>query len=167
MKNNKNYCKFVSQVKSSQVKSSAKIISLIALFILLFSISCKSNEKPPEPPTVKHELEGTWVGYDKKYELKFTVDSDGNITLSPEPYLDKDDLRVPYNYTGKLTVGDTFNYPFTAKVSNYDVYVYYDEEGKLTFNNSTNCTANYFRIEGSKHDYDFQASQTTVEFTKQ
>ena len=36
MKNNKNYCKFVSQVKSS-----AKIVFLIALFILLFSISCK------------------------------------------------------------------------------------------------------------------------------
>ena len=43
----------------------------------------------------------------------------------------------------------------------------YDEEGELTFNNSTNCTANYYRIEGKKHWYDFQATPTTVEFTKQ
>ena len=97
-----------SLFNSIQFNSIPKIVSLInnhfkiflvALlsFILLFSISCKSNEspKPPEPPkpyTPKHELEGTWIGYDKKdtgyenYELKFTVDSDGNITFSPRPY---------------------------------------------------------------------------------
>ena len=44
MKNKENYCKFVIQFNSI-----LKIISLIALlFILLFSISCSSNEDPNE-----------------------------------------------------------------------------------------------------------------------
>ena len=77
---------------------------LIALLsILLFLISCKSNENPntPEkPPRKKHELEGTWIGYDKRdtkyenYELKFTVDSDGNITFSPRPYRQEVELHI-------------------------------------------------------------------------
>ena len=37
------YCKFIRQVKSS-----VKIVSLIALFILLFSISCKTKFNPSE-----------------------------------------------------------------------------------------------------------------------
>lgn len=86
---------------------------ILPLFILLFSISCSNEDKTGgsdngggeigtndntggggsgSEETVSHELEGTWIGYDKKdtgyenYELKFTVDSDGNITFSPRPY---------------------------------------------------------------------------------
>ena len=94
-------------------------------FILLFSISCESNEessKPPyKPPTAKHELEGTWVGYDRNHhnsKVELKIDSNGNITLSPNPYLNKYDLPVPYSYTVKLTVADAFVYPFTTKISN-------------------------------------------------
>ena len=67
MKNNKNYCKFVSQVKSSQVKSSAKIVSLInnsfkifliALLILLFSISCKPKQDPNDGEDSEYSKDG-------------------------------------------------------------------------------------------------------------
>ena len=147
---------------------------LIALLsILLFLINCKSNENPntPEkPPRKKHELEGTWIGYDtnhhnSKVELK--IDGDGNITLSPEPYLNENDLPVPYSYTGKLTVDNTFVYPFTAKVSNYLITLLYDEhECKLTFSNSSNCSADYMRAAGFKGS-GFHADPTIVDFTKQ
>ena len=149
-------------------------IALLSL-ILFFSISCKSNEEPTEPtkpptPTTKHELEGTWIGYDtnhhnSKVELK--IDSDGKITISPEPYLDENDLPVPYSYTGKLTVSDTFNYPFTAKVSNRLINIIYEEhECKLTFKNSSNCAADYMRAAGFKGS-SFHADPTIVDFTKQ
>ena len=40
-------------------------------FILLFSINRESNEESSKlhykPPTPKHELEGTWIGYDKVF----------------------------------------------------------------------------------------------------
>ena len=157
-------------------------IALLSL-ILFFSISCKSNEEPteippvepteptkPPTPTTKHELEGTWIGYDtnhhnSKVELK--IDSDGKITISPEPYLDENDLPVPYSYTGKLTVSDTFNYPFTAKVSNRLINIIYEEhECKLTFKNSSNCAADYMRAAGFKGS-SFHADPTIVDFTKQ
>ena len=110
MKNNKNYCKFVSQVKSSQVKSSqvkssAKIISLIALFILLFSISCKSKQNP----TPKYsELVGTW----KFGDFIFTIDSSGNLNLNcgVNKY-----INTHCNYSGKLA--DDFEYPYTIELT--------------------------------------------------
>ena len=110
MKNNKNYCKFVSQVKSSQVKSSAKIVSLIALFILLFSISCKAKQNPKYS-----ELEGTWKSYTSDIALPvitFTVDSAGNLNFN---CLYEDKGFYHYNYTGKLT--DDFEYPYTIELT--------------------------------------------------
>ena len=162
-----------SLFNSIQFNSIPKIISLIALlFILLFFVSCESNEKPPEHPkpyTPKHELEGTWIGYDKNHhnsKVELRIDGDGNITLSPEPYLNKNDLPVPYSYTGKLTVDNAFVYPFTASVSNYLIYYFYDELGMFTFKDSSNCTANYMRAAGFKGS-GFHADPTTVEFIKQ
>lgn len=73
-------------------------ITLLSL-ALLFSISCKSNKEPtkhPESPKhyiPKHELEGTWFGYDKgyhNYKLEFKVNSEVNITFSPKPAPDYD-----------------------------------------------------------------------------
>ena len=164
---------------------------ILPLFILLFSISCSNEDKTGgsdngggeigtndntggggsgSEETVSHELEGTWIGYDtnhhnSKVELK--IDSDGKITISPEPYLDENDLPVPYSYTGKLTVSDTFNYPFTAKVSNRLINIIYEEhECKLTFKNSSNCAADYMRAAGFKGS-SFHADPTIVDFTKQ
>ena len=127
--------------------------------ILLFSISCKSNEEPNETPppepikppeeipiTPKHELEGTWIGYDEKDKLEFMVDSDGNITFSPQPFLNSDDLYYSYSYKGKIVVSNAFDYPFTANLSNRLVAELYEPEGIFTFKNSSNCTADYTRI---------------------
>ena len=189
---------------SIQFNSIPKIVSLInshfkifliALlsFILLFSISCESNEKPPEPPkpyTPKHELEGTWVGYDKKdtkyenYELKFTVDSDGNITFSPRPYPHVIKLGVTnlsnYTYTGKIET-NAIIYPYTNDV-NCDYVIKEtqytgDGYGKFIFSNSSTCTARYDRIDSGNDAFEFEEGKTnskylglrwvSVEFTKQ
>ena len=145
-------------------------------FILLFSISCESNEessKPPyKPPTPKHELEGTWVGYDEKdknYIIKFTVDSEGNITFFPKPAIGNDDLPLPYSYKGKVET-NSIVYPYTVKISNSYID-YIDEEDKenrvFTFSNSSSCTAIYTRLEGIKDNYPTITGGVTVEFTKQ
>ena len=50
---------------------SFKLLIALLSFILLFSISRESNEESSKlhykPPTPKHELEGTWIGYDKVF----------------------------------------------------------------------------------------------------
>ena len=158
---------------------------LIALLsILLFLISCKSNENPNtpgKPPRKKHELEGTWVGYDKKdtkyeyYALKFTVDSDGNITFSPRPYPHVVKLGVTnfrnYTYTGKVKT-NSITYPYDAKVLCKGT-----DGGTFTFSNSSNCTAKYDRIDASNDAFENEKGETitdyigltvvSVEFTKQ
>ena len=157
---------------------------LIALLsILLFLISCKSNENPntPEkPPRKKHELEGTWIGYDKRdtkyenYELKFTVDSDGNITFSPRPYRQEVELHITniitnicnYTYTGKVET-NSITYPYTNDVTCTYLTIQGDGYGKFIFSNSSNCTAKYDRIDFYYKDGYMNLSGTTVEFTKQ
>ena len=142
--------------------------------ILSFSISCESNEessKPPyKPPTIKHELEGTWIGYDEKdknYELKFTVDSDGNITFYPRAYrhVVTESVKVKtndkvYNSTNSVTT-NLRNYLYTGKVKTNDIVYHYttdvtcaylkqidDGDGKFVFSSPSNCTAKYDRIDG-------------------
>ena len=132
---------------------SSLFIALLSL-ILFFSISCKSNEEPAEPtkpptPTTKHELEGTWVGYDKEdnnYKLEFKVDSDGNINFSPQPALDYDNSLYSYTYKGKIVVSNTYDYPFTVNLSNRVVAAMDEPEGIFTFTNSSNCNASYTKI---------------------
>lgn len=136
---------------------------LIALLsILLFLISCKSNENPnapKKPPRKKHELEGTWVGYDNKdkdYELKFTVDSDGNITFSPRPYPyiispGNTNLRN-YLYIGKVKTNDIV-YPYTNDVTCDLLNRIGEEDGKFVFSNQSNCTAKYNRIDAGNNPY--------------
>ena len=145
---------------------------LIALLsILLFLISCKSNENPnapKKPPRKKHELEGTWVGYDKKdenYELKFTVDSDGNITFSPKPAPYGSDKFIYYTYTGKIEI-NAIVYPYTSDVS-CDALTTIPGEGygKFIFSNSSNCTAKYDRIDGG-YTYSISLTRVTVDFIK-
>ena len=118
-------------------------IALLSL-ILFFSISCKSNEEPtetppaepteppkPPTPTTKHELEGTWIGYDtnhhnSKVELK--IDSDGNVTLTPQPAIDYDNSLYPYTYKGKVET-NAIVYPYAVKISNLMID-YMDKETK-------------------------------------
>ena len=144
---------------------------LIALLsILLFLISCKSNENPnaPEkPPRKKHELEGTWVGYDKKdknYELKFTVDSDRNITFTPKPAPYVNDKFISYTYTGKIEI-NAIVYPYTNDVSCAVLNQLGDGYGKFVFSSQSNCTAKYDRIDAVSSDY-INLTSVTIEFTK-
>ena len=156
------------------------------LSILLFLISCKSNENPntPEkPPRKKHELEGTWIGYDKNYELKFTVDSDGNITFYPKPYPHVIKLGVTnlrdYPYTGKVKT-NSIVYPYTKDVTcDYSWMKLVDEGyGKFVFSSPSNCTAKYNKIGGGNNTFTNEKNQEIaaslgtisteiVEFTKQ
>ena len=138
-------------------------------------VSCNSNEKPPEPPkpyTPKHELEGTWIGYDtnhnnSKVELK--IDSDGNITLIPQPAPDYDGSFYHYTYTGKIET-NAIVYPYAVKISNRMID-YMDKETKekrvITFKNSSSCSVYYIRVDGWTNPYDPSINPTTVEFTKQ
>ena len=159
-------------------------IALLSL-ILFFSISCKSNEEPteippvepteptkPPTPTTKHELEGTWIGYDtnhhnSKVELK--IDSDGNVTLTPQPAIDYDNSLYPYTYKGKVET-NAIVYPYAVKISNLMID-YMDKETKekrvITFKNSSSCSVYYMRLEGWTNPYDPSINPTTVEFTKQ
>ena len=110
MKNNKIYCKFVSQVKSSQVKSSqvkasAKIVSLIALFILLFSISCKPKQnpdEPPEEPLIPKAYQGKYIGVGKNL------------------YPKKDDV-YNYNFYYETT---SSNYIINSTYSSLSMYIF-------------------------------------------
>ena len=120
----------------------------------------------------KHELEGIWVGYDEKdknYKLKFTIDSDGNVTFFPKPAIGNDDLPLSYSYKGKVKTNSII-YPYTVKISNSYID-YIDEEDKenrvFTFSNSSSCTAIYTRLEGLKNDYPTITGGVTVEFIKQ
>lgn len=139
---------------------------LIALLsILLFLISCKSNENPntPEkPPRKKHELEGTWIGYDKKdknYKLEFKVDSDGNITFSPRPAPYGSDEFISYTYTGKIEI-NAIVYPYDA-----EVFCRLTDGGTFKFSSSSNCSAKYDRIDGG-YPNSMSLTRVTVDFIK-
>ena len=108
-----NHCKFVIQFNSIQFNSIPKIISLIALlFILLFSISCSSNEEPKKHS--KSELVGTWNNQEqlKRNNFILDIDSEGNLNFNCGL---KDYSGHHYNYSGKLA--DTFNYPYTIELT--------------------------------------------------
>ena len=101
------------QFNSIQFNSIPKIISLIVLlFILLFSISCKSKQNPEEHS--RAELVGTWNNPDGngKGLFNFNIDSGGNLNFNC-------DLITysgwHYNYAGKLA--DTFDYPYTIELT--------------------------------------------------
>ena len=146
---------------------------LIALLsILLFLISCKSNENPntpKKPPRKKHELEGTWIGYDNKdkdYELKFTVDSDGNIIFYPKPAPSDDGSLYRYRYTAKVET-NSIVYPYKIKISNNILIESgWLDGGAFEFKNSSNCAVNYDRINHNRAN-GFDTTGVTVEFTKQ
>ena len=186
-----------------------KLLKILLSLILSFSISCKSNEepngtpppepiKPPEeiPITPKHELEGTWIGYDKKdtkhedYKLELKIDSDGNITFSPRPYPQEKVKSIVtnittnntvtitnivintitntrnYTYNGKIYI-NSIVYPFTNDVNCYSLTIQDDGYGKFIFSSPSNCTAKYDRIDFEYKDGYINLTSVTVDFTKQ
>ena len=119
------------QFNSIQFNSIPKIISLIVLlFILLFSISCKSKQKPEEHS--RAELVGIWdtTGASDFYLYVF---DDGDILY-----------RVGQAYNGKSIytekVASTFDsYPYTVKLIVTNItHNKYADAGRITFNNATN-----------------------------
>lgn len=99
---------------NSLFNSIPKIVSLIALlFILLFSISCKSNEEP-EPfnvePTEKSpkylELVGSYKNDNYNNIYTFTINNNGDIKLERNGF--------SHTYSGKIA--DNFDYPYTTEI---------------------------------------------------
>ena len=141
MKNNKNYCKFVSQVKSSQVKSSqvkssAKIVSLIALlFLLLFSISCKSKQNPngdgTETKFKPSQLVGNWKceNSDSSHSRHYIViEDDGHFYCNTSIFLQQGGYYYIPNWND-------------IKDKEYTNFIV-DVQGKgyiFSFNSSTSC----------------------------
>ena len=129
MKNNKNYCKFVSQVKSS-----AKIVSLIALFILLFSISCKSNENPRKVLYKVSDIEGTWK----------SADTSETFTISGNGYID---LTTSQGTSSTYISGWDRNQEILEGYEKLEIYIRVTliaggtATVTLTFNSASNCTA--------------------------
>ena len=138
MKNKENYCKFVIQFNSIP-----KIISLIVLlFILLFSISCKSKQKPNDN-TKYLELVGSW-GTKDNYPSDVYIFSDGSLIL----------LNNWNAIVGK--VADTFDsYPHTIKLrgTNQDG-ANKNDAGTVTFYSATNLYFS-FDFNGSKKEDNF------------
>ena len=78
-----------SLFNSIQFNSIPKIVSLIVLlFILLFLVSCSSNEdpnteKPQQNPEPKYlELAGTWKAYGYAEDYIINIDKDGNFSFN-------------------------------------------------------------------------------------
>ena len=129
---------------------SFKLFTILLSLILLFSISCSSNE---EPPTEKHELAGNWgsapTGYSGGW-ANLSIDDNGNITL----YISKPDgyagYYIPHNYTYTGKIENNSKYPYTVKLTQTSFYsdgklktdAYYNgHTGTITFNNASNCSA--------------------------
>lgn len=130
--NKENYCKFVIQFNSIP-----KIISLIVLlFILLFSISCKSKQKPEGHS--RAELTGIWDVASGGWATQIYVLDDGDVMY-----------RGPWSkyydgtgYFGK--VAETFDsYPYTIKLIVTNVRHHNSGDGgTITFKSATVCEYN-------------------------
>ena len=143
--NKQKYCKFVIQFNSIQFNSIPKIVFLIALlFILLFLISCSSNEKPTEDNNKERTLSyyaGTWYAQGGSYEACLIINSDGSIT-----HLEfKDGYRVYFDKketipaTSIKRISDTnFTYSFKnpykpTGVKNAEISFYNDKLGTVSY----------------------------------
>ena len=127
---------------------SFKLFTILLSLILLFSISCSSNEDP-EPKYL--ELSGTWTRfYSLGTYLDLSIDDNGNITL----YISKPDgyagYYIPHNYTYTGKIENNSKYPYTVKLTQTSFYResyimsdahYNGHTGNITFNNASNCSA--------------------------
>ena len=126
---------------SIQFNSIPKIISLIALlFILLFSISCKSNENPRKVLYRLSDIEGTW---------RSTTTSDTFFTISGNGDFD---LTTSQGNSSSYIIG--WSYDRNREILEGEIYELYlkvnltavgggTETLTLTFNSASNCTASF------------------------
>ena len=128
---------------------SFKLFTILLSLILLFSISCSSNE---EPPTEKHELVGNWGSASTGYSggwVNLSIDDNGNITLVVYQLAGISSV-YSYNYTYAGKIENNSKYPYTVKLTQTsfyrDSYImsdahYNGHTGNITFNNASNCSA--------------------------
>ena len=123
---------------SIQFNSITKIISLIALlFILLLSISCKSNENPKKVLYKVSDIEGTWRSADTSDF--FTINGNGYIDLTTSQG-NSSTYISGYDRNQEILEGD-------EKLEIYILVTLTPAAGggtatlTLIFNSASNCTA--------------------------
>ena len=130
---------------SIQFNSIPKIVSLIALlFILLFSISCKSNENPKNenPKKVLYkvsDIEGTWRN--TTASDTFTISSNGDFNLTTSQGNSSSHI-IGYSYDRNREILEGEIYELYLKV-NLIAMGGGTEILRLTFNSASNCTASF------------------------
>ena len=136
MKNKEVYYKFVSQVKSSQVKSSPKIVSLIALlsFVFLFLTSCSNAYAPYDDiPAVLGDpyslnFGSSWGGNLTRSNLQVSPETSKNIAVAegilPKTYYND---SVIYGTSANLKINTKLNVnaPMST-IENAQIYEYKD-----------------------------------------
>lgn len=121
-----------------------KIISLIALlFILLFLVSCKSNENPKNenPKKVLYKLsdiEGTWRN--TTASDTFTISSNGNFNLTTSQG-NSSSYIIGWSYDRNREILEGERYELYLKVNL--IMGGGTETLRLTFNSASNCTASF------------------------
>ena len=138
---------------SIQFNSITKIISLIALlFILLFSINCKSNEDPTEKQPKYLELVGSWKNDNYNNIYTFTINNNGDIKLERNGF--------SHTYSGKIA--DNFDYPYTTEI--VTTIGSTTRIGTITFNSASSCTGSslWYRGWGSWTEYSFIFTNASI-----
>ena len=131
------------QFNSIQFNSIPKIISLIALlFILLFSISCKSNENPKNenPKKVLYkvsDIEGTWKN--TTASDTFTISSNGDFNLKTSQGNSSSHI-IGYDRNREILEGEIYELYLKVKLTAMGGGT---EILRLTFNSASNCTASF------------------------
>ena len=126
------------QFNSIQFNSIPKIISLIALlFILLFLVSCKSNENPKKVLYKVSDIEGTWRS--TTASDTFTISSNGDFNLTTSQG-NSSLYIIGYDRNREILEGE--RYELYLKV-NLTAVGGGTETLTLTFNSASNCTASF------------------------
>ena len=105
------------------------------MFILLFSISCKSNENPKKVLYKVSDIEGTWIS---------AVSSDASFTISGNCYLD---LTTSQGTSSTYISGYDRNLEILEGDEKLEIYILVNltKGGTATltlrFNSASNCTA--------------------------
>lgn len=135
MKNKENYCKFVIQFNSIP-----KIISLIALLsLLLFSISCKSNENPRKVSYKVSDIEGTWRSTTAS-DTFFTISGNGDFDLTTSQG-NSSSYIIGWSYDRNREILEGEKYELYLKVTLTPAAGGGTATLTLTFNSASNCTA--------------------------
>lgn len=129
-----NYCKFVIQFNSIP-----KIISLILLLsLLLFSISCKSNENPRKVLYKVSDIEGTWRSTTTS-DTFFTISGNGDFDLTTSQG-NSSSYIIGYDRNREILEGEIYELYLKVKLTAMGGGT---EILRLTFNSASNCTASF------------------------